>query len=844
MQPPSAPGPSIRSDVRLTFLGAATPTLEGADLLPGRSHYLRGPGAGGRVADVPNYRSVAYRGVYPGIDLVFRGDEGRLEYDWIVAPGAEPSRIAMGIVGAKSIEQEESGALVLTTDAGPLRMARPYIYQDTKAGRREVKGGFVRLDQDRVGFSVESYDRGAPLVIDPVLTYSTYFNGSGSVGRVALDASGHIYVGGIVSAGGDPLPGTVVGPLGDYDLAITKLDPTGSSRLFTTYIGGSGLDVMTDLAVFGAQVLVAGYTTSTDFPTVTSVGPSYGGGESDGFALKLNDNGDGLVYSTYLGGISSDFVNALAVDSQGAAYLVGVTGSTNFPIHSFSSDEPAFQPALNDAYYDAFVTKLSPSGSLDYSTFYGGSSGDSALAVAVDADGNAYFSGTTYSIDLPVVYVIKNYSSGFNHVPFAAKLNPFGSGLVYSSWVAYVYGPGVPRAMTVDASGAAYIVGSTDATYFPTTPGAFQETFQGYGWDGFAMKINPSGTGIEWSTFLGASRSDFAEAVALGTAGQVYVGGYTFSPDFPVPGCFQAFGGGTSDGWVVSLTPDGTALTFGTMLGGSDSDNVTDLAVAPSSDLYAVGGTSSLNMPTVDPLPDPSGGSFIARIDPTTSFAGASTLYLDSSGVEVNESAGVVNLTVRRLCNAAGSASISYSTEPGTALPGVNFAATTGTLVFGAGDATPRTIAVPILNDQNLTCEVPLTFDLTLDPASLSGSAWLGNPRASIRIKDDTTVTVLQGTFEIRDAQGGAGPAWEATTDVPWLTLDQTSGFGPSTVTVYVDISGLSVGNYNGQVMVTAPGSPNPNVVGVSVSIQPAGGYSAGLAQRDARPGRGRGARR
>ena len=295
---------------------------------------------------------------------------------------------------------------------------------------------------------------------------------------------------------------------------------------------------------------------------------------------------------------------------------------------------------------------------------------------------------------------------------------------------------------------------------------------------------------------------------------------------------------------MVSLTPDGTALTFGTMLGGSGGDNLTDLAVGPSGDLYAVGGTQSLNLPTVDPLPDPSGGSFIARIDPTTSFAGASTLYLDSSGVEVNESAGVVNLTVRRLCNAAGSASISYSTEPGTALPGVNFAATTGTLVFGAGDATPRTISVPILNDQNLTCEVPLTFDLTLDPASLSGSARLGNPRASIRIKDDTTVTVLQGTFEIRDAQGGSGPAWEATTDVPWLTLDQTSGFGPSTVTVYVDISTLPAGDHIGQVMVIAPGSPNPNVVEVSVSIQAAGEYSAGLAQRDARPGRGRGARR
>ena len=435
-----------------------------------------------------------------------------------------------------------------------------------------------------------------------------------------------------------------------------------------------------------------------------------------------------------------------------------------------------------------------------------------------------------------MVYVIKDYSSGFNHVPFAAKLNPFGSGLVYSSWIAYVYGPGTPRAMALDASGAAYIVGSTDASYFPSTPGAFQETFQGYGWDGFAMKINPGGTGIEWSTFLGASRSDFAETVALGPAGQVYVGGVTSSADFPVPGCIQALGGGGADGWVISLTPDGSALAFGTLLGGSDSDNVTDLAVAPSGALYVVGGTSSPNMPTVDPLPDTGAGSFIARIDPTTPYGGASTIYLEADwiGVEVNETAGVVSLAVKRLCGAAGAASVSYQVESGTAISGVNFAPTTGTLVFGAGDATSRTIQVPILDDQKLTCEEPLTFDVTLDPVSLSGSAWLGNARASIRIKDDTTVTVQKATFEIKDAQGGIGPAWEATTDSPWLSLEQTSGFGPSTVNVHVDISGLSVGEYTGHVMVTTPSSPNPHIVDVMVSILPANAYSPGLAQKDA----------
>ena len=842
-QKPAGLVAGVRSDVRLTLVGTGTPTMEGADLLPGRSHYLRSPAAGGRVADVPNYRSVRYREVYPGIDLVFRGDQGRLEYDWIVAPGAEPSRIAMGLEGARSVAEEPGGALVLTTDAGPLRMERPHIFQDTEAGQREIKGAFVRLDDERIGFSVEAYDKTATLVIDPVLTYSTYFNVSGSASRVALDGSGNIYVGGVAPALADRPPGTAVGQQGDYDLAVTKLDSAGTTRLFTTYIGGSGNESLADLVVSGGQILVAGYTNSTDFPTLTSVLPNYGGGAYDGFVLEL-DAGDGnLVYSTYLGGVGDDYVNGLAVDSQGAAYLVGVTGSTNFPIQAFSPEQPVFQPALKVtpfAAYDAFVTKLSPEGSLEYSTFYGGSWGDNAGAVAVDAEGNAYFSGSTSSKDLPVVHVIKDYSSGFNHVPFAAKLNPFGSGLVYSSWVAYVYGPGIPMAMALDTSGAAYIVGSTDASYFPSTPGAFQETFQGYGWDGFAMKVNPSGTGIEWSTFLGASSSDFAETVALGPAGQVYVGGYTFSADFPLPGCFQAWGGG-GGGWVVSLTPDGSALAFGTMLGGG----VADLAVAPSGALYVVG-SASPNMPTVDPLSDTGVGSFIARIDPTTPFAGASTIYLeaDSRGVEVNETAGVANLTVRRLCSASGAASVSYRAESGTAVSGVNFAPTMGTLVFGAGDATPQTIQVPILDDQKLTCEEPLTFDLTLDPVSLSGSAWLGNARASIRIKDDTTVTVLKATFEIKDAQGGVGPAWEATTDVPWLSLDQTSGFGPSTVKVYVDISGLSVGEYTGQVMVTAPGSPNPHIVALVVSILPANGYSPGLAQRDARPGSGSGVRR
>ena len=685
---PAAPEPGLRSDVRLALLEAGNPTLEGADLLPGRSHYLRGPAAGGRVVDVPNYRSVRYRGVYPGIDLVFRGDEGRLEYDWIVAPGAEPSRIAMGIEGARSVTQEPGGALVLSTDAGPLRMERPYIYQDTDSGRREVKGAFVRLDEARIGFAVEAYDRTATLVIDPVLTYSTYFNESGYASHIALDDSGNIHVGGYALSLADRPPGTDVGPQGNNNLVITKLDPAGTARLFTTYVGGSGNEDLSELAVSSGQVLVAGYTQSTDFPTSTSIGPTYGGGMYDAFVLKLDASGGGLVYSTYLGGSGSDLAYGLAVDHQGSAYVVGSTGSADFPIQAFSPEQPVFQPALKGP-SDVFVSKISPTGLLEYSTYYGGSSGDGAIAAVVDADGHAYFTGSTYSIDLPVKFVIHPYGNGFGITPFAAKLDPFGSKLVYSSWLSATYNSGTPTAMALDAEGAAHIVGYTDSETFPTTPGAFQETVEGYASRAFALKINPFGSGFDWSTFLGATPGNHASAVARGPAGQVYVGGHTPSTDLPIPGCFQAFGGAW-DGWVLSLTQDGSALAFGTLLGGSGSDYVTDLAVAPSGALYVVGGTESPNMPTVDPLPDSAAaGSFIARIDPTTPFSGASTIYLEAHGGLVNETAGVVNLTVRRLCGTAGAASASYLTEPGTAVSGVNFAPTTGTLASGMGTRRP-----------------------------------------------------------------------------------------------------------------------------------------------------------
>jgi hypothetical protein len=534
--------------------------VTGEDELAGTSNYFIGNDPAKWRTNVPTYAKVKYEGIYPGIDLVYYGNQRQLEYDFIVAPGADPHRIAFAVRGAKRIRRDARGDLVLTMKTGEdeIRWHKPVVYQEKDGTRREIAASYAITAANRVTFELAKYDASRPLYIDPLI-YSTYLGGSwyDSGSAIAVDSAGNAYV--------------------------------------------------------------TGVTNSTDFPTMNPLQPANGGGY-DAFVAKINPAGSALVYSTYLGGSGDDWGNGIAVDGAGNAYVVGQTASTDFPTVN------PLQPA-NGGGYDAFVTKLNPTGSaLVYSTYLGGSNGDGAYGIAVDSAANAYVTGITYSSDFPT----KNPLQGFESIEdvFVTKLNPAGSALVYSTYLGGSDSD-LGNGIAVDNAGNAYVTGHTASTNFPTTPGAFQTTFGG-NVDAFVTKLNPAGSAMVYSTYLGGSDYDSGSGIAVDSAGNAYVVGVTASTDFPTMNPFQRFNHGNGDAFVAKLTPSGSALVSSTYLGGGGDDTGLGIAVDSSRDAYVTGWTNSTNFPTKNPIQLYNAGyydAFVAKID----MGAATTITLSSS---------------------------------------------------------------------------------------------------------------------------------------------------------------------------------------------------------------------
>ena len=374
--------------------------VTGEDELAGTSNYFIGNDPAKWRSNVPTYAKVKYEGIYSGIDLVYYGNQRQLEYDFIVAPGADPRRIAFDVRGAKRIRRDAQGDLVLKTTEGEIRWHKPVVYQEKNGTRQGIAARYAITAANRVGFEVAKYDASRPLYIDPLI-YSTYLGGSGAdEGRgIAVDSSGNAYITGWTDSRDFPTtPGafqtTCCGAF------VTKFSPTGSTLVYSTYFGyGSTSGIAVDSS---GNAYVTGYTESTNFPvTPGAFQATCGGGEPynncmDAFVTKLDPSGSALVYSTYLGGSSWDSAYGIAVDSAGNAYVTGYTQSSNFPTVN------PLQPTYGGGVYDAFVTKLNPSGSaLVYSTYLGGSGKDLAWGIAVDSSGNAYVTGSTHSLNFP-----------------------------------------------------------------------------------------------------------------------------------------------------------------------------------------------------------------------------------------------------------------------------------------------------------------------------------------------------------------------------------------------------------------------------------------------------------
>ena len=408
----SASGRPARTDtrpvtpaiVRLALAGAnPMPAVEGLDPQPGRSHYLIGNDPGRWQRNVARFGKVKYHQVYPGVDVVYYGNQHQLEYDFIVAPGVDPRQIQLVPSGVEALHLDAQGNLVLETAQGDVVQHKPVIYQELDGERLPIDGRYALLDKQRVGFAIGRYDARLPLVIDPVLGYSTYLGGNDQdYGQgIAVDASGNAYVIGTTFSTNFPMANARQPASGGgmSDVFVSKLNASGNALVYSTYLGGSDEDVGAGIAIDGAgNAYVAGHTVSNDFPTVAPL-QSVHTGVYDGFVAKLDASGGSLLYSTYLGGNAGAQVRAIAVDASGNAYVTGLTYSTNFPV--VAAPQPTFG---GGSFGDAFVSKLNAAGNaLAYSTYLGGNGEEDGRGIAVDGAGNATVVGLTGSSNFPTV---------------------------------------------------------------------------------------------------------------------------------------------------------------------------------------------------------------------------------------------------------------------------------------------------------------------------------------------------------------------------------------------------------------------------------------------------------
>ena len=450
--------------LRMSLVGANdVPPVNGSEELPGRANYLIGNDPQKWHTNIPTYASVRYGNVYQGIDLVFYGNQQQLEYDFVVAPGADFKTIRLAFEGADQLQIDSAGDLVLQTAGGEIRQQKPVVYQEINGKKQEIESSYTLSGKNEVGFQVGAYDRARPLVIDPVLVYSTYLGGGGNDRgqSIAVDSAGSAYVTGTTTSANFPLTNPAQPNLASsLDAFVTKLNPAGTAIVYSTYLGGNRDDFSSNIGVDSAgNAHTIGFTESTNFPAVNARQSSNAGG-IDAFIAKLNSTGNAFLYSTYIGGNGDDLGNGIAVDAAGNAYGIGDTDSTNLQtVNALRSS--------NAGGVDTFVTKLNPSGStVLYATYAGGSGDDYGVSIAVDADGNTYGIGYTSSNDLPIVNALQPINGG-GFDAFVVKLNPAGSTLLYST---YLGGSDADEGydIAVDAANNAYVTGHTFASNFPT----------------------------------------------------------------------------------------------------------------------------------------------------------------------------------------------------------------------------------------------------------------------------------------------------------------------------------------------------------------------------------------
>ena len=528
---------------------------QGEEALPGVVNYLEGNQPSRWIKNIPTYSRVRYRQLYPGVDVVYYVNDGRLEYDVMLARGADPSRIRLRVEGAQGLRVDDAGDLVIATAGGELRQHRPIVYQESNGARRQVAGRY-RLRGSEVRFALGRYDRSQPLVIDPALTWASYLLPGSSVNAeasaVALDSAGNIY-----------LAGTALTTSGYNACFVAKLNSSSTTAAYVTLIGGSGGDSIASAIALDSSgnIYMAGATDSAYFPADTSYLNYYAGSSVDAFITELNNSATAVNnFSHYFGGSGYDVFNGVALDADDNVYLVGTTTSPDLLVG------PALTTLRGQS--NAFVVEFTSAGGPVYSTYLGGSGIDSGNAIAVDALGDAYVTGSTTSANFPVAGGPFQSTLKGGMDAFIAKIGPPGGALIYSTYLGGSLndeGLGI----VVDKSGAVFVTGDTASTDFPVL-GAYQPTYGGGATDAFVTRLDGSGQTLLYSTYLGGSGADAGAAIAIDPTGNAYVTGSTTSTNFPVTSdAFQSSNQGTTNAFVTGLNPSGAGLLFSSYLGGS-----------------------------------------------------------------------------------------------------------------------------------------------------------------------------------------------------------------------------------------------------------------------------------
>lgn len=703
---------------------------------PETTNYFLGNDPAQWSRSTPHYNRVRYRGVYPGIDLVFHNQQDQLEYDFIVEPGADPRAVALRFTGADRLSLNRDGSLEIHAGPERLRHRAPVVYQDIAGARRTIPASYEMRPDGSVGFRLAAYDASQPLVIDPVLVYSTYIGGDRGelISAVAVDKDGNVFVTGEMTSNNFPIVGVNHVPLQGalvYSF-VTKLNPAGNAILFSTIIGGNSNTRGRGIAVDSASnVYTCGVTGARNFPLANPVQNTQPG-LNIAYITKLSADGKQLLFSTYLGGERNDEADAIAVDTANNIYITGRASSQQFPVTN------AIQPQLAGN-FDLIAAKFAaPNYRLVYSTYFGGPNNEEGYGIAVDPTGSAYLTGYAQSPGLATPGAYQTLSKGWD--AFILKLTPTGG----KDRFTYFGGTGTERARAIalGLEGNIWIAGSSDSANMPVTTAGVQQVRSG-NTDAFLAAFDPWGGQLLYATYFGGSNTkspsytEEIQSLVIDREGSIHIAGVTSSQDFPTVRHLQSFGGGAQDGFVAKFTPGGEQIVYSTPLGGDKDDMAYSLAVDQNIGVYIGGQTASPAYPLKNAL--------------RSTLQGADEAFLT------------------KLCDPklfASPSQLSFIHIPGNAAPAAQ------RTVISACTAIPFNVTVngAWLRASATSGMTDRALDLTVDPAGLvpgdyQGSLTVTAPEATnspltipvvLRVAPPPPAFTVQGIVNAATNKGGA----------------------------------------------------------------------------------------